>query len=302
MRNGTWRTDLRISLVIPSYNSGRTLERAIQSLIAQNYPDLQLILADAGSTDESREILERYRGAFDVWISEPDGGQADGLNKGFARADGEIFGWLCADDELLPGALCHVASIFEANPAAGVVTGACERVYPDGSRALSPADSQAWDKIATLDVIEQPSTFWRAALHRSVGPLDTSFDLAFDWDLWCRFARARAALVTTEQVLSRYYFSSTNKSGSAGDLFAREAFRILRRYGPLRGRLAYIYRFLYRHFDLHGCWDAPGSCSALRIAAFLATLTVLRWTVGPRLLHRYNWHFAARQQRGLKWW
>src|SRR5579885_1698267 len=111
---------LKFSIVIPNYNSGPVLERALRSLVSQHYPDLQLILIDAGSTDASREIIERYRPHLDTVVIEKDNGQADALNKGFARATGDVFGWLCADDELLPGALHHAAEIFSANPQADV--------------------------------------------------------------------------------------------------------------------------------------------------------------------------------------
>jgi len=293
---------LRFAIVIPNYNAGPVLERCIRSLLDQDYPELRLIMADAGSTDESRDVIERYRDAFDVVISEKDDGQADGLNKGFARADGDVFGWLCADDELLPGALKHVAETFDRHPDADVVNGACERIYPDGLRIIYPSAPDAWDVITVKDVIEQPSTFWRAELHRKLAPLDTSYYMAFDWDLWIRMAASRAKLVATDRTLSRYYFTDMNKCGRAGNRFAQEAYRIIRTYGPLRGRLAPIYRFIYHHFDLKGCYDRPVQCSRLRWFAYWLTRAVLRVLIGERLLNMYNWHFAACQERNMKWW
>ena len=96
---------ISFSIVIPNYNSGEVIERAICSLISQNYPHLQLIAADAESNDSSRNIIERYREHFDTVITEKDRGQADGLNKGFSCARGDIFGWLCS-------AVCHIDCIF----------------------------------------------------------------------------------------------------------------------------------------------------------------------------------------------
>ena len=293
---------MRISIVIPNYNSGVVLERAIRSLVDQRYPDLQLIMADSASTDSSRTIIERYRHCFDVVITEKDQGQADGLNKGFRHADGEIFGWLCADDELLPGCLHHVADAFRANPNVDVVVGGCERVFADGSRRETQADPLTWEKIGILDVIEQPSTFWRGRLHRELGELDTSFQLAFDWDLWCRMRRAGARLLTSGRVLSRYYFSDSNKSGNSGRLTTEEMFRVIRRYGPLNGCLAYIFRILYLHFDLHGCYDQPATCSRYRSIAFVLTLRALRVIFGENLIYSYNWHFASLQERNQPWW
>ena len=293
---------LRISIVIPNYNSGVVLERAIRSLLAQDYPNLQLIMMDAASTDESRQTIERYRDKFDVVVSEKDKGQADAINKGFARANGDVFGWLCADDELLPGALKQVAEIFERDPDADVVTGACERQFADGSRAVIPPNPRSWEIIGIQDPIEQSATFWRAGLHRKVGELTLEFHLAFDWDLWNRFKRAGGRLVTSDHLMSRYYFSETNKTGSAGRTFTKEAFVILRRYGPMSGLLAYLYRFLYRHFDLHGCYDQPPTCTPGRSRWFVWTLRTMKVLIGQERLYQYNWHFASLQERGLKWW
>ena len=290
---------LKFSIVIPNFNSGPVLERALRSLLSQSV-DLEVILVDGESADESREIIERYRPHLHTAIIEKDDGQADALNKGFARATGDVFGWLCADDELLPGALEEIDRVFVGDTE--VVLGGCERVYADGSRAIMTPDTDPWSKITIQDVVEQSSTYWRADLHRRCAPLDTSFQLAFDWDLWCKMARQRARLNRTERVVSRYHFTAENKTSRAGDLFAREAFRIIRRHGPFAGRLAYVYRLLYRHFDLHGCFDQPRTCGRLRELAFFATYRMLRGTLDQRLLDMYNWHFASLQQRGMKWW
>jgi glycosyltransferase involved in cell wall biosynthesis len=182
---------MRISLVIPNFNGAATLERAIVSILAQNYPALQLIMADSASTDGSGAIIDKYRDRFDVILREKDGGQADGLNRGFQHANGEIFGWLCADDELMPGALAEAARLFAENPGVDVVIGGCERIYADGQRVVTKADPATWEKIGMIDVVEQPSTFWRAGLHRRLGELATDYRLAFDWDWWCQIGDYR---------------------------------------------------------------------------------------------------------------
>src|SRR4051812_27679419 len=187
---GMERKFLRISIVIPNYNSGDQLERAMRSLIAQDCPNLQLILADAESTDESRQTIEKYRDQFHTVIIKKDKGQADGLNQGFKHADGDIFAWLCSDDELQPGALHHVNELFVAHPEVDVITGACQRLFADGTTYVVPVNPDPWSKIGIQNVIEQPSTFWRGSIHRRVGELNYSYFLAFDWDLWNRFKRA----------------------------------------------------------------------------------------------------------------
>jgi hypothetical protein len=119
-----------------------------------------------------------------------------------------------------------------------VVTGACERVYEDGTRQVCPPDPRAWDKISVQNVIEQTATFWRRELHRRVAPLDhRRFPYVADWDLWVRMKEAGARLRTTDRVLSRYHFTAHNQTSRAGRRFADEAFKLLRLRGPLGGLL-----------------------------------------------------------------
>jgi glycosyltransferase involved in cell wall biosynthesis len=292
----------KISVVVPNYNSGATLERTILSLLAQDYPNLQIVMMDSMSKDNSIEIINRYRQHFDPCVIEKDKGQADGLNKGFSHATGDIYAWLCSDDELTPGTLHHVAELFEKNPQADLVIGHCQRIFSDGNEYTVTPNQASWDNINVQNGLDQPSLFWRASLHKKVGELDRSFHLAFDWDFWNRFKKAGATPVFTDRVLSRYYFSDTNKSGNSGSQHAREAFRILRAHGPLRGNLAHVFRFLYKHFDLKGCYDKPPTCTLLRSHLFIWTLAALMPIVGRRRLYQYNWHFASCQERGLKWW
>jgi len=293
---------MRVSVIVPNYNSGAILERCLQSLRNQNYEALEVILVDSMSTDESQAVIERNRDWLSRVIREKDKGQADGLNKGFRAATGEIFAWLCADDELMPGTLHRVAAVFREQPEVDVVLGACERRFPDGSTVITPARDDAWRQIGIQNVIDQPSMFWRGSLHRKLGELDTSFRLAFDWDFWCRMRDARARLRTVEQPLSIYHFTADNQSGKAGNQHAEESFRILRRYGPRAGLLAYAFRLLYFQFDLQGCYDQPPTCSRQRARFFAATLLGFRVLLGKRLTYSYNWHFASCQQRNLRWW
>ena len=127
-----------------------------------------------------------------------------------------------------------------------MVTGACERVFEDGTRLICPPDPRAWDKIHVQNVIEQTATFWRRGLHQRVAPLDhRRFPYIADWDLWVRMRDAGARLRTTDRLLSRYHFTAHNQTSRAGRRFAEEAFRLLRLRGPLGGLLAYVYRLLY---------------------------------------------------------
>ncbi|USN99878.1 MAG: glycosyltransferase [Phycisphaeraceae bacterium] len=291
----------RISIVIPSYNSGPTIGRAIGSIVDQGYPNLQLIVMDGGSTDDTAEVLARLSDDIGVCVSERDGGQADALNKGFRHADGDIWGWLCADDELLPGSLRRVGETFAREPETDVLIGRCERHFADGATYTTPAPSEAWRDNGYFNPVEQPSTYWRASLHRRVGEMDTSMGLAFDWDLWARFRKAGARLATTDYTMSLYYFTDDNKTSAAGRAHMHEGLTVVRRHAPLGALVAPAYRLLYA-FDRRGAFDDPPTATAgvRRLCRMVAP--VIKLVIGRRAFSRYNLHFASLQERGLKWW
>jgi glycosyltransferase involved in cell wall biosynthesis len=187
----------RISVVIPSYDQGSYLEKAVQSLICQNYPALEILVADGGSTDGSREILERYSRYLRWWCSEPDRGQAHALNKGFGRSSGEIMGWLNSDDGLASGALHRVGEFFSDHHSVDAVYG--HRILVDendmeiGRWTLPPHDPRV---LSWADYVPQETLFWRRDLWNRIGAkLDESFQFAMDWDLLLRFRDAGARMV-----------------------------------------------------------------------------------------------------------
>jgi len=291
----------KISIVIPTYNAAATVERAISSLVDQNYPDLELILMDGGSQDDTVAIARRYGDHFSHVVSEPDQGQANALNKGFRLATGELWGWLCADDELLPGALHHLVAQFQSKAAPTVVTGGCRRVFDDGTVIVTAPDPKAIDRIAYQNGIEQPSTLWYASLHRAAGELDESLNFAFDWEWWNRLKQVGARFQLIEQPLSNYYFSDSNKTSTGGSELVAEMYQVIKRYGPCRGYLADAYMLLYRQFDLKGCYDQPPVCSARRQRLWQLALKALVKVFGAEYIYCYNWNFASKQQRGLCW-
>ena len=112
-----------VSIITPSYNQVRYLEDTIQSVLQQDYPNIEYIIVDGGSTDGSLEVIERYKDKLAWWVSEPDQGQADAINKGFRKATGEIIAWLNSDDLYLPGTISSAVEVFQNNPKAGVIYG-----------------------------------------------------------------------------------------------------------------------------------------------------------------------------------
>ncbi|HVW73760.1 MAG TPA: glycosyltransferase family 2 protein [Rhizomicrobium sp.] len=183
---------MKISLVTISFNQAPYLEQALRSVLDQDYPDLEYIVVDPGSTDGSRDIIERYRDRIARIIFEPDKGPADGLNKGFGAASGTIFGYLNSDDLLLPGALSRVAQAFEKHPEADLIYGhgyVIDRV----GRVLRRFRSDRFNLRRSAygnSIILQQATFWRAEPFRAMGGFNPCNRLSWDGEFWIDLALA----------------------------------------------------------------------------------------------------------------
>jgi glycosyltransferase involved in cell wall biosynthesis len=205
-----------ICLVTPSFQHGRFIERTVQSVIGQRYPGLEYVVQDGGSTDGTREILQRYTHSLSRWVSEPDGGHADALNRGFSWTNGEIMGWINSDDVLLPGALAFVATYLADHPEVDVVYGNrlmiddCD--YEIGAWILPSHDD---DALRLADFVPQETLFWRRRIWDAVGArLDTSFAYALDWDLLLRFQQAGAVMVRLPRFIGAFRVHDEQKTST----------------------------------------------------------------------------------------
>ncbi|MGH3145251.1 MAG: glycosyltransferase family 2 protein [Rubrobacter sp.] len=208
--NGAWP---KISVVTPSFNQGQYIEATIESVLGQGYPNLEYIIMDGGSTDDTVEILERYSEHLAYWVSEPDEGQTDALIKGFERASGDIFCWLCSDDLFESGTLREVAEVFTEHPDWRVVYGDSFWIDAD-SRPIRFKKEIPYIRFIWMydhNYLPQPSTFWRRDLYQEVGGLDPRFNLSMDADLWSRFAeRTKLHHVPLAWSRMRYYPEQKN--------------------------------------------------------------------------------------------
>ncbi|MCS7010633.1 MAG: glycosyltransferase [Anaerolineales bacterium] len=190
-----------VSIVTPSYNQARFLEETIRSVLAQDYPNLEYIIVDGGSQDGSVEIIQKYAHRLAWWISEKDRGHADALNKGFARARGEILAWLNSDDTYYPGAVRQAVEVLLAHPEVGMVYGDADITDAEG-RIIGRFASRQTDyhKLLRGSVhIPQATTFFRADLYRQVGPLSLDYFFAFDYDLWVKLAKISRLLYVPQR-------------------------------------------------------------------------------------------------------
>jgi len=291
-----------VSIIIPTFNAASTVARTLESVRRQSYRPLEVIVMDGGSQDRTVAITNEYRDIVSTLISEKDRGQAHAINKGFQIARGDILCWLCADDEFLPDTVQHAVNHFNASPDIDVITGACSRVYPDGTTQIVVPPPDVVELIGIQYRLEQPSTFWRQHVTKNQPALDESFHYAFDWDFFARITRPPHRTLVLSEVMSVYHFSATNKTSTGGRKLVLELREVIRRHGPLEGRLAEVFYFLYRRFDLAGCYDHPPSCTAETRRRFERVLARLERKYPREFLQRYNWNFASRQERSLIWW
>jgi glycosyltransferase involved in cell wall biosynthesis len=179
-----------VSIITPSYNQARFLEDTIRSVLEQDYPNVEYIVIDGDSKDGSAEIIKKYASHIAYWVSEPDQGQTDAINKGFAKAKGEIIAYLNSDDTYLPNAVSEAVTFLQTHPEVGLVYGDTNFIDENGdSIGRFPAQQTDYKRLRRGYVhIPQQAAFWRADLWRRVGPLDPSFYFAMDYDLWVRLA------------------------------------------------------------------------------------------------------------------
>lgn len=234
-----------VSVVTPSLNQGRYLEEAIVSVLEQDYPNVEHIVVDGGSTDMTRSVLERYPHLR--WLSEPDAGQAAAINKGFRMASGSIYGWLNADDYFLPGAIAAAVEVVRESGCA-LVHGGWRRIEEDGT-LIGDVGVVPFDYMRQLEAVNavcQPGAFFTRDAYWAVGGVDESYRYAMDYELWLKLG-ARFPVRHVDRVQAAYRYHPESKSIAAYDAFGPETLRASRRHGGRFFSRMYVDYYLPDH-------------------------------------------------------
>lgn len=242
----------KISIVTPSYNQGQYLEDTILSVLGQGYSNLEYMVYDAASTDNSINIIKKYENQLSYWVSEKDKGQADAINKGFTKATGEILMWLNSDDILMPNVLHFIAEQY-VEKGDGIYFGNCihfkenlnGNLYSSGSNVAA-----SYNKIALelADTIIQPSSFWSKNVWIKNGILADNFHFGFDWEWFLRAKKNRIPFYSINKPIAIYRIHEAHKSGSGGRKRQEELLKIYEIYSF---KYAQLYQLIMNeNFDL----------------------------------------------------
>ncbi len=179
---------LKVSIITPSYNQAQFLEKTIQSVLNQDYPNIEYIIIDGGSTDGSVDIIRKYEHRLAYWVSEPDRGQSHAINKGFQKATGEILAWLNSDDTYLPWTVKTAVEFLIGHPEVYMIYGDCNEINESGETTGSyqTKEFNLNELVCGINMVPQPTVFFRREILKKVGYLDTNLHIGMDHDFWLR--------------------------------------------------------------------------------------------------------------------
>ena len=237
----------KISIIIPSYNQGQYLEETLCSVLGQQYPKVEILVIDGGSSDNSLEIIKKYESSLTYWHSRQDAGQTDAINQGMRLSSGDIMCWLNSDDVYLPCALDKVIACFGDVSQPKLVYGGCLR-FREGTNytyGRLPEPFHA-ERLTYYNYIDQSSAFWTRALWEQIGELDETYHYVMDWDWWIR-ASKHCQFSTVNRHLSIFRLHKTHKSHAGGLQRRAEIVRLVNTYAQKEWKA--VFRDVYGKED-----------------------------------------------------
>ncbi|GAB1469259.1 hypothetical protein MASR2M66_01350 [Chloroflexota bacterium] len=223
-----------VSIITPSFNQADYLEATIKSVLEQSYPHIEYIIMDGGSTDGSLDIIKKHQSRITAWVSEPDKGQTEAINKGFSRATGDILAWINSDDTYAnPNAVADAVNFLIANPEMAMVYADCDFIDEQGKGIGKFAARQTdYAKLRSGYVhIPQQTMFFRAKYWKELGPLDPSFYFAMDYDLWVRIAKHAPIKYLPGKTWANFRIHSSSKTNVNDERGWQEMLRVHYREG-----------------------------------------------------------------------
>jgi glycosyltransferase involved in cell wall biosynthesis len=216
-----------VSIVTPSYNQAQFLEKTLRSVLDQDYPNIEYLVVDGGSTDGSVDLIKKYANRLRWWVSEKDSGQAEAINKGLSRAKGVYIAWINSDDYYMPGAVSEAVNALTALPEVGFVFGNV-RVVDQDEKTLNNLSYGDWNitDLMSFRIIGQPAVFMRRSILEKTGFLDQSYHLLLDHQLWIRLALVAGMQYLPSMWASAHYHEDCKNLAMAAD-FGKEAARIV---------------------------------------------------------------------------
>lgn len=230
---------MRISIIVPSFNQGRFLDETIRSIVTQGWPDLELIVIDGGSTDETLDVIKKHESSIAYWISEPDRGQADAINRGLRRATGDVVTWFGADDLYADGISVALEPAWRKNPRA-IYAAPVANFYSRGRQTLLRPHGLTLENVIQYwqrrSLWHDPGLFWSRSVIDAVGDIDTTLHYAFDYDYLVR-ALQHASVEYLDHVAAGFRLHRHSKSISQTEQMMAETAMVSQRYWGLLGEV-----------------------------------------------------------------
>ena len=232
----------KISVITPSYNQGIYIEETIQSVLNQNYPNLEYIIIDGGSNDSTVEVIKKYESKIDFWVCEKDKGQADAINRGFAKATGDILCWLNSDDYFFPETLKYVASQLNIKKKE-ILFGEVDHIFEPDKAVKHSNVKNKFDNynLELYDFIIQPGSFWTKKVWESTGVVDEKLHFVFDWEWFLRAKKNNTEFKYSNKVMSMYRVHDAHKTSNGGEKRQKEIEYILKKYSGDKILKAFIF-------------------------------------------------------------